>query len=128
MPPSKNNAILQAAQHHAFAHLVRTEGWRLYMARLLTTLWAMDRNKGSSELTDHGRSKLMGRREQILMDITYVYKEAGEDNPLEFEHKAILARLTTLQHTAMPTANGQKDEDEVVIPRRSSRHYAGGVE
>ena len=123
------DSVAKAAQRHAFGALIRTEGWCLYMARLLTVLWNIERGEGSPDYSEHQRSKLMGQREQILMDIGYVYKEAGEENPLEFERKAVLARLTMLQHTSVPADHGLPEQEEKVeIPRRSSRSFVGGVE
>lgn len=135
MEQNDTAAVKAAADRHAFATLIRSEGWRLYMARLLGMLWNIDHSEGAPEATDHQRSKLTGRKEQILMDITWVYKQADEGNPLEAERKAMIDRLTAIQYAQMPEsppqdieAEAQRDRQIEAQLRRSRRMHAQGVE
>lgn len=129
MPPNPDAAVQKAAQRHAYAQLVRTEGWRLYMAHLLTMLAAIDRGEGDAVLTDYERAKVQGRKEHILREIAYVYREADEENPLEAERKATLARLTSMLYKTMPEPQAPPPAPPQApeAPPGRSRRYAGGV-
>ena len=135
MPQNDVAAAKSAAERHAFAVLIRSEGWRLYMARMLTALWTLDNREGSADATDHQRSKMAGHREHILMDIAWVYKQADEMSPLEAERKAMLERLTAIQHADLPEAQApnteaiaERDRQVERQLRRSRRMHAQGVE
>ena len=130
MPPNDTAALRDAAERHAFASLVRTDGWRLYMAFLLQEHDRLEQGKFSAEHTEHSRSQTLGRLYQIGRDIQWAYEQAGEDNPLKLERKALLERLAGMLYKSMPEAAEQKQEDtEAEAPRRRSRRaYAGGVE
>ena len=130
MPPADTDAVRQAAQRHAYASLVRTVGWRLYMARLLEEQDRLEQAKYSAEHSEHTRSLLLGRLYQIDRDIKWVYEQADEDNPVKMERKALLERLTGMLYKPLPEAVEQKQpQGEEEQPRRRSRRaYAGGVE
>lgn len=135
MPQNDVASPKSAAERHAFAVLIRSEGWRLYVARLLTMLWNLDRSEGSADATDHQRSKLAGKREQILMDIAWVYRQADETSPIEAERKAMIERLTAIQYAAFPEvaapdakAIEARDKKIEAQLRRSRRMHAQGVE
>ena len=122
-------ALRQAAERHAFASLIRTDGWRLYMARLLADVDSLEQAKYSAEHSEHTRSLLLGRLYQIDRDIKWVYEQADEENPLKTERKALLTRLAGMLYKEMPkTEEDQAPEQEEPIRRRSRRAYAGGVE
>ena len=130
MPPNDIHALRHAAERHAFASLIRTDGWRLYMAFLLQEQDRLEQSKFSAEHTEHSRSQTLGRLYQIGRDIQWVYEQADEDNPLKMERKALLERLTGMLYKALPEAEEQKPpQGEEEQPRRRSRRaYAGGVE
>ena len=130
MPPNDIHALRQAAERHAFASLVRTDGWRLYMGRLLADVDNLEQSKYSAEHSEHTRSLLLGRLYQIDREIKWVYEQADEENPLKMERKAILELLAGMLHKPMPEAVAQKESgaEEEAPRRRSRRAYAGGVE
>ena len=135
MPRNDIDAARSAAERHVFAALIRSEGWRLYMAHLLTILWNLDHSEGSADATDHQRSKFSGRREQILGDIAWVYHQAEETNPIEAERKAMIERLTTIQYAALPVTSvpdseaiTKRDRQVEAQLRKSRRMHAQGVE
>ena len=130
MPPNDIAALRQAAERHAFASLVRTDGWRLYMVFLLQEQDRLEQGKFSAEHSELSRSQLLGRLYQIDRDIKWVYEQADEENPLKAERKALLERLVGMLHKPMPEAAEQKEPDagEGAPRRRSRRAYAGGVE
>lgn len=129
MANSDVDAVRQAAQRHAYASLVRTDGWRLYMEYLLKRLDTLKRLRRNPENTDHMRSFYIGCEQQIEEGMAFVYKEADEDSPLEAERKSLLTRLVGMPYTAIPEEQieQQTQEDEPPV-RRSRRAYAGGVE
>ena len=126
--PDDAAALRHAAEHHAFAALVRTDGWRLYMARLLADVDNLEQAKYSAEHSEHTRSLLLGRLYQIDRDIKWAYEQADEENPLKTERKALLARLAGMLYKEMPKTEEDKAPEEEPIRRRSRRAYAGGVE
>ena len=129
MPPNDINPVRRAAQHHAFANLVRTDGWRLYMGFLLEEQGHLEQGKYSAEHAEHTRSQMLGRLYQIDHEIKWVYQQAGEENPLKVERQALLERLTGMLYKPMPETQAQEAKpSEPGIPRRSRRIYAGGVE
>ena len=130
MPPNDIASLRQAAERHAFASLVRTDGWRLYMSFLLQEQDRLEQSKFSAEHTEHSRSQTLGRLYQIGRDIQWVYEQADEENPLKMERKALLERLTGMLYKALPETEEQKalQGEEEQPRRRSRRAYAGGVE
>lgn len=133
MPPHETDAILHAAQRHAYASLVRTDGWRLYMGYLLKRLDTLKRRARNPENSDHLRSFFLGCEQQIEEIMAFVYKEADEENPLDIERKAILTRLAGMPSKVMPAEQGPHEDGrgrDVPAPpvRRSRRTYTGGVE
>ena len=130
MPPNDIAALRQAAERHAFASLIRTDGWRLYMVRLLADVDNLEQSKYSAEHSEHTRSLLLGRLYQIDREIKWVYEQADEENPLKMERKAILERLAVMLHKTLPEPEEQKTPqgEEEHPQRRSRRAYAGGVE
>lgn len=129
MPPSDVDAVRQAAQRHAYAALVRTEGWRLYMVRQLRDLAVCEKTTDSPEYSDHMRSMRLGEARRIREEIAYVYKAADEENPLEAERAALLGRLAGMPYTDIPLPAPPLEQGETPPPpRRSRRAYAGGVE
>ena len=130
MPPNDAPALRQAAERHAFASLIRTDGWRLYMVFLLQEQDRLEQGKFSAEHTEHSRSQALGRLYQIDRDIKWVYEHADEENPLKMERKSLLERLAGMLHKPLPEPEEQKPlQGEEEQPRRRSRRgYAGGVE
>ena len=130
MPPNDIAALRQSAERHAFASLVRTDGWRIYMAFLLQEQDGLEKVKFSAEHNEYTRAQTLGRLYQIGREIQWVYEQAGEDNPLKLERKALLERLAGMLYKPMPEAVAQTEpgEKEDVPRRRSRRAYAGGVE
>ena len=122
-------ALRHAAERHAFASLIRTDGWRLYMARLLADVDNLEQAKYSAEHSEHTRSLLLGRLYQIDREIKWVYEQADEESPLKTERKALLTRLAGMLYKEMPkTEEDKAPEQEEPIRRRSRRAYAGGLE
>ena len=130
MPSNDISALRQAAERHAFASLVRTDGWRLYMAFLLQEQDGLEKVKFSAEHNEYTRAQTLGRLYQIGREIQWVYEQAGEDNPLKLERKALLERLAGMLYKPMPEAAEQKElgAEEEAPRRRTRRAYAGGVE
>ena len=130
MPPNDIAALRQSAERHAFASLVRTDGWRLYIAFLLQEQDGLEKVKFSAEHNEYTRAQTLGRLYQIGRDIQWAYEQAGEDNPLKLERKALLERLAGMLYKPIPAAAEQKEPgaEEEAPRRRSRRAYAGGVE
>ena len=130
MPPNDIAALRQAAERHAFASLVRTDGWRLYMTFLLQEQDRLEQGKSSAEHNEYTRAQMLGRLYQIGRDIQWAYEQAGEDNPLKLERKALLERLVGMLYKPIlePTEQKESSAEGEVPRRRSRRAYAGGVE
>lgn len=129
IPVSDTAAVHAAAQRHAYASLVRTDGWRLYMEHLLKRLDILKRLRRNPENTDHMRSFYIGCEQQIEEAMAFPYKEADEEGPIESERKALLMRLAGMPYKTIPEEQAKQQEQEDKPPvRRSRRAYAGGVE
>ena len=105
--------------------LVHSQGWREgCMPHVLARLVALDHLAAQVHLDPSVRLDAVGRRQELLDLLTWVYSRADEPNPLQVHLGALYA---TLVPPRTPTQEDrQAQQDAQATPLSASRSRLGG--